>query len=74
VSQTRSCKSFIETDLGWQKGNIYGCYLHGLFDNKGFINQFLANLGWVGEADDHAVSLDAELNRVGDMFEKLDWL
>lgn len=68
------CKSFIETDLGWQQGNIYGCYLHGLFDNKGFINQFLGNLGWVGEADDHAVSLDAELNRVGDMFEKLNWL
>ncbi|MGC3833171.1 cobyric acid synthase [Moritella viscosa] len=74
VSQTARCRSFIETNLGWQKGNIYGCYLHGLFDNKGFINQFLANLGWVGEANDHAVSLDAELNRVGDMFEKLNWL
>lgn len=73
-TKTARCKSFIEADLGWQQGNVYGCYLHGLFDNKGFINQFLGNLGWVGEADDHALSLDAELNRVGDMFEKLNWL
>ncbi|EDM66634.1 MAG: cobyric acid synthase [Moritella sp.] len=73
-AQTTTCKNFIETDLGWQQGNVYGCYLHGLFDNKGFINQFLTNLGWEGDADDHAVSLDAELNRVADMFEKLDWL
>jgi len=68
------CKSFIEVGLGWQQGNVYGCYLHGLFDNKGFINHFLGNLGWAGQADDYAVSLDAELNRVGAMFESLDWL
>ena len=68
------CKSFIEVGLGWQQGNVYGCYLHGLFDNAGFINQFLGQLGWQGEAHDLAITLDAELNRVATMFESLDWL
>jgi adenosylcobyric acid synthase len=32
-------------------GRIWGCYLHGLFENQALRRAWLASLGWRGEAD-----------------------
>ncbi len=68
------CKVFIAPDLGWQQGNVYGCYLHGLFENESFLSHFLHRFGWSGTTKNWHDVVDAELDRVAVMFEGLNWL
>jgi len=59
--------------LGWQQGNICGVYLHGLFENTAYRQQFLSRLGWTGQAEDWHARLDAELDRVAELVHTTGW-
>jgi len=52
-------------------GKIWGCYLHGLFENRGLRRAWLASLGWQAQATgDDVDRLDAHLNRLADVVEQ----
>jgi adenosylcobyric acid synthase len=60
--------------LGWQQGNVYGVYLHGLFANPAYRQQFLTHLGWQGQTkEDWATIVDAELNRIAQLIPDSGW-
>ena len=50
--------------LGWEQANVSGVYVHGLFESTAYRQDFLARLGWRGQARDWSAHLDAELDRV----------
>ena len=53
----------LPAELGWQQGNIYGVYLHGLLENSVYRQWFLEQLGWRGITEDWARLVDAEIER-----------
>ncbi len=55
---------YLDDGLGFQQDNVWGVYVHGLFENTAFRQRFLERLGWVGQAEDWAAGLEAELDRV----------
>jgi len=59
--------------LGWQQDNVCGVYLHGLFENTAYRQQFLARLGWPGQTTDWQARLDAELDRVAELVHTTGW-
>jgi adenosylcobyric acid synthase len=40
-----------------EAGNVWGCYLHGLFANESLRRAWLASLGWRGEPQYASASL-----------------
>jgi len=44
-------------------GRVWGCYLHGLFDNAGLRQAWLRSLGWRGQ-EGSSLQLDSELDRL----------
>ncbi|MCS6910442.1 MAG: hypothetical protein NZM11_07720, partial [Anaerolineales bacterium] len=58
---------YLDDGLGWRQGNVWGVYLHGLFENTAYRQVFLARLGWQGQAQDWAAVVDAELDRVAQL-------
>jgi len=51
-------------DLGWQQGNVWGVYLHGILENTDYRQDFLARLGWQGQTRDWHAFLDAQIDVV----------
>jgi len=66
-------RAHLADDLGWQQDNVRGVYLHGLFENTAYRQQFLAQLGWQGRAEDWHAQLDAALDRVARVIEESGW-
>jgi len=33
----------LKDDLGWQQGNVWGIYLHGIMENTAYRQRFLAD-------------------------------
>ncbi|HEX2912171.1 MAG TPA: cobyric acid synthase [Chloroflexia bacterium] len=70
---------YLPEGLGWQQGNVWGVYLHGLFENGLFRQQFLGRLGWQGNADskleraDWQEVVDAEIERVAGLITASGW-
>jgi len=60
--------------LGWEQGCVRGVYLHGLFENTAYRQQFLSALGWRGIAGDWHARLEAEIERVSAAVEATGWL
>jgi adenosylcobyric acid synthase len=60
--------------LGWRAGNVYGVYLHGLFDNPAYCQWFLNQLGWQGQARPWTAVVDAELDRVARLVAETGWI
>ncbi len=56
--------SFVEEGKGWQKDNIQACYLHDLFTNKVFCQDWLESLGWQGKCQDWQQQTSDELDRL----------
>lgn len=56
---------------------VFGCYLHGLFDSPPALQALLAWAGWQGDASaaaDAGQHLEAEIDRLADALESaLDW-
>lgn len=52
-------------------GRVWGCYLHGLFDNQGLRRAWLSSLGWQADAaTETSQDMDASLNRLADIVER----
>ncbi|MEW6273412.1 MAG: cobyric acid synthase [Thermodesulfobacteriota bacterium] len=64
---------WLEGGLGWEHGNVAGVYLHGLFEDTRFRQEFLERLGWRGRAGDWAARLDGEIERVARLIEESGW-
>lgn len=59
--------TFIEEGTGWQHGHIFASYLHGLFENRLFLQWFLQQLGWQGHIEhDWYTFIDTELDRLAE--------
>jgi len=69
-----NARLYLEDDLGWQQGNVWGVYLHGLFDNTAFRQAFLARLGWQGQSRDWDVFLDGQLNLISRIIADSGWM
>jgi adenosylcobyric acid synthase len=55
-------------------GRIWGCYLHGIFENDAFRRRWLAELGWQGAAHSATTLRQQEYDRLADVVEAaLDW-
>jgi adenosylcobyric acid synthase len=63
----------LEEGLGWQQGNVWGVYLHGLFENTAYRQRFLTRLGWQGQAENWQARLDAEIERVAGVIASSGW-
>jgi adenosylcobyric acid synthase len=50
-------------------GKVWGCYLHGIFDNQDFRHAWLKSLGWQGSASPIA-SIDTALDNFADVLEE----
>jgi adenosylcobyric acid synthase len=51
-------------------GKIWGCYIHGLFNNDSFRRAWLKSLGWTGEVVSQEARFQASLERLADEVEK----
>lgn len=63
--QTRAgngVRTFLADGLGFKQGNVTGVYLHGLFDNAVFRQQFLSLLGVQASARNWQAQVDASLD------------
>jgi adenosylcobyric acid synthase len=63
----------LEDELGWQQGNVWGVYLHGILENTAYRKQFLARLGWQGQTQDWQHFLDAQIDHVADSIRETGW-
>ena len=54
--------TFLDKDLGYQKGNVYGVYVHGLFDSAPFRQEFLQRIGVVSTGLEWHNEVDAALD------------
>lgn len=66
-------RPLLANELGWQQDNVWGSYLHGLFENTAFRQTFLRRLGWGGTCTDWSALVDAELDRVAAALEATGW-
>src|SRR6266849_3861676 len=75
--QTRAgagVREYLPDGLGWQQDNVYGVYLHGLFENGLYRQQFLARLGWRGQAtSEWSAIVDASLEQVARLIDAAGW-
>jgi adenosylcobyric acid synthase len=51
-------------------GKIWGCYIHGIFNNDGFRRAWLHSLGWTGEVTSQEARFQASLERLANEVEK----
>jgi len=59
--------------LGWRQANIYGVYLHGLFENSAYCQWFLEQLGWHGVTQDWTQWVDSEIERAAALITASGW-
>jgi len=65
---------FMEQGLGWQSGNVYTTYLHGVFENKAFYNWFMSQIGGLENGVQWSEHMEVELDALAEMFEQHGWL
>jgi adenosylcobyric acid synthase len=66
-------REYLSDGLGWEQGSVRGVYLHGLFENTAYRQDFLTALGWHGHAEDWHGRLDAEFERVASLVTASGW-
>jgi len=66
---------YLSDDLGWLQDNVYGVYLHGLFENAAYRQQFLERLGWQGQTTAvWSATVEASLDRVARLIDEARWV
>jgi adenosylcobyric acid synthase len=60
-------------NLGWQQGNIWGVYLHGILENTAYRQDFLVRLGWQGQTRDWQAFIDMQLDQVARLIPESGW-
>ncbi|MHB8629345.1 MAG: cobyric acid synthase [Aggregatilineales bacterium] len=68
-----NARPHLESDLGWQQGNIWGVYLHGILENTVYRQRFLARLGWQGQARDWDAIIDEQLDGIAKIIPTSGW-
>ncbi|HUI71044.1 MAG TPA: cobyric acid synthase [Spirochaetia bacterium] len=68
-----SAQPHLDDELGWEQKNVYGVYLHGLFENTEYRGYFLQSLGWGGRTEDWRKSLDSQIERVAQLVTTSGW-
>jgi adenosylcobyric acid synthase len=63
----------LDSNLGWQQGNVWGVYLHGIMENTEYRQRFLARLGWQGPASDWNALIDNQLNSISTVISASGW-
>lgn len=64
----------VADDLGWSQDNVSGVYVHGLFENAVYRQQFLAQLGWEGQtAGEWSATVEADIERVAQLIPASGW-
>ena len=67
-------QAYLPDDLGWCQDNVYGVYVHGLFESAPYRQQFLERLGWRGQTtDEWPAVIDASLNQVAGLIVESGW-
>jgi adenosylcobyric acid synthase len=67
-------QAYLPDDLGWCQDNVYGVYVHGLFESAPYRQQFLERLGWRGQTtDEWPAVVDASLNQVAGLIVESGW-
>jgi adenosylcobyric acid synthase len=67
-------QAYLPEGLGWYQDNVYGVYVHGLFDNAPYRQQFLERLGWCGQTTDAwSAVVDANLNQIAELIVESGW-
>ncbi len=62
-------KPYLADGLGFQRGNVTGIYLHGLFEDTTFRRAFLEEIGVHSTSANHAAELDKTLDKLADHVE-----
>lgn len=66
---------FLPDGLGWRQGNVSGVYLHGLFENAVYRQQFLMQLGWSGQTSgEWSATVEASIDRVARLIPDSGWV
>jgi len=61
--------------LGWYQDNVYGVYVHGLFENAAYRQQFLERLGWRGQTtDEWSAVVEANMEQVAQLIVESGWV
>jgi adenosylcobyric acid synthase len=67
-------QAYLPNDLGWCQDNVYGVYVHGLFENAPYRQQFLECLGWRGQTTgEWSAVVDASLEQVAGLIVESGW-
>jgi adenosylcobyric acid synthase len=65
---------YLTEGLGWRQGNVYGVYLHGLFENTVYRHHFLKQLGWRGQSrEEWSSTLDIHIERAAQLISESGW-
>ncbi len=59
--------------LGWQQGNVWGVYLHGILENTVYRQNFLARLGWSGQTQNWQAFIEVQLDQVSRLVSESGW-
>ena len=66
---------YLPDDLGWCQDNVYGVYVHGLFENAAYRQQFLERLGWHGQTtSEWSAVVDTNLEQVAGLITESGWI
>ncbi|MCE2572524.1 cobyric acid synthase [Motilimonas eburnea] len=74
TKQHGAVSDFLQPNLGWQRDNVVGIYLHGAFDNAAFMAWFVNQLGQDLPTQDWHQVIDVELEKLATQFERDGWL
>jgi adenosylcobyric acid synthase len=67
-------QAYFPDGLGWCQDNVYGVYVHGLFDNAAYRQSFLERLGWHGQTtEEWSAVVDANLNQIAQLIAESGW-
>lgn len=69
----RGVEEYLSGGLGWRQGNIRGVYLHGIFENTAYRQDFLHSLGWSGQSLDWKALMESELDRISRLIPVSGW-
>ncbi len=67
-------QAYLPDGLGWCQENVYGVYVHGLFENAAYRQSFLERLGWRGQTTEAwSAIVDANLNQIAELIVESGW-
>jgi len=68
-------QAYLPDGLGWCQDNVYGVYVHGLFENAAYRQQFLERLGWCGQTTgEWSAVVEANLEQVAQLIVESGWV